>query len=151
MSASETKGLAVWLAQGRSLGKDDDACVIIAEPQLACRTQHAIALKAEDRLGLDHPSIGHGGAGRGERDHVARLHIERATPHVSLAPVADVHVDPMDLGGIRMTFCAHDASRDDTDDSRPDVDDLFDRQAEVGHRLGDLVDLVTERGQFVEP
>ena len=47
--------------------------------------------------------------------------------------------------------CARTLGGDDAVDGRADVDDLLDCQAEVGHRRGEAVDVVAERGEVVEP
>ena len=60
-------------------------------------------------------------------------HVERAAPHVPLAAVAGVDVDAVHLGRVGMPLGAHDPGGDDTVDGRADVDDLVDRQTEVGH------------------
>ena len=147
----ETEGLAVRLAERGALGKDHDAGVVVAEAQLARRAQHAVALDPEDRLGLDDSPIGHRRAGCCQWNDVACLHVERATPHVSLASVAGIDVDTVDLRCIGVPLGAHDPRRDDAGDGRADVDDLFDREAEIGHRRGDAVDVVAERSELVEP
>src|SRR4029079_9742523 len=99
----------------------------------------------------DPPPGGHRRAGRGERDDVAGLHVERAAPHVSFTPVAGIDVDAVDLCRVRVPFGAHDTRRDDTIDRAAHVEDVVHREAEIGHVRRDQFDVVAECSQFVEP
>ena len=70
---------------------------------------------------------------------------------MSFTPVAGIDVDTMDLCRVRMPFRAHDTRRDDAIDRVAHVEDVVDREAEIGHGRGDQFDVVTERCELGEP
>lgn len=125
--------------------------MIVAEAELAGAAQHAVAAEAENRLGLDGASVGHGGARRGERDDVAGMHVEGTAPHVPLDPVAGIDEDPMHLRRAGMALGAQHAGGDDTGDGTADTGNVFHREAEVGDELGDGIHIVAHGREVVEP
>ena len=109
--------LAVRHAE-RGVGRQhEDARVVVAEPELARRAEHPVGVDAEDRPAGDRAAVGHLGAERGERHDVAGREVERAAPHVALAPVAGVDPHALHLGRVRVALGAHDARGDDAGDA----------------------------------
>ena len=110
--------------------------MVVAQSELVACAQHALGVDAQDAATFDPPPVGHLGTERGERHHIADLHVERAAPHVSLGPVAHIDVDALHLGGVGVLLETQHLGRDDALDGVADVADLFDGEAERRHRVG---------------
>ena len=77
---------------------------------------------------------------RTERHHIARGEVGRAAPHVTLGAVAGVDPHPLDLGCVGVTLGAQHTGRHDPGHAA-DLDDLLDREAEHGERVGEPVEI----------
>jgi len=110
---AEAKCLAVWNAECRIGGQNQDSGVVVAQAQFARTAQHAVAADSEDRLGFDRTTVGHHRSGRGQREDVARLHVERAAPHMPLDAVASVDKHAVDLRRVGVPLGTQHLSGDD--------------------------------------
>ena len=149
--ALQREGFAVREPERRVRWKDQDPAVVITEAEFAGRTEHALRVDAEDRAGLDHPTIGHLGARCGERDDIAGRHVERPAPDVALRAVAGVDPHSVDLGGIGVAFGTEHFRGDHAIDGGSDVADLLDLDTESCHRRGDRHGVVADGRDVVEP
>ena len=116
---AKTERFAVRHAERHVGGKNQNASVIVAEAELAGAAQHAVAADAKDRFRLDGAAVGHHRARCGQRDDVARLHVERTAPDVALDAVASVDVHAVHLRRVGVPFGAQHLGRDDTGTELP--------------------------------
>ncbi len=136
----------------RAVGREDqDAGVVVTEPELARRAEHPLGVDPEDAAAFDRLAVGHRRADHGQRHDVAGLHVERAAPHVTLDAVAGVDVHPVDAGGVGMRLGAENARGHDAVDGRADAVDVLDGEPERRHRRPQRVDVGAEVGVLVEP
>ena len=113
---TQPERVAVRHAERGAGGQDGDPGVVVAEPELTGRAQHALGVDAENAAPFDRAAVRHRGAERGEGHDVVGLHVERAAPHMAFHPVAGVDVDAVHLRRIGMLFEPHDPGRDDAVD-----------------------------------
>ena len=111
-----TQRFAIGQAKRGARRKNQDAAVIVTQAQFVGTAQHAVATDAEDRLRFDYAAIGHTGAGGGQRDDVARLHVEGAAPDMALDAVACVDKHTMHLRRVGVRLGAQYLRGDDAGD-----------------------------------
>ena len=144
----EPGDIAVRHADRRVGGQDENAAVVGAEPELACRAQHAVGVDAEDAPRADRAAVRHLRAQRRQRHHIAGSEVGGAAPDVPLDAVAGVDPDPDDLGGVRVELGAHDAGRDHTGDA-PSMDDLLHRKPKPRASVNNRIEIELARAQII--
>ena len=136
----EAHDLGERLADGRVFGEFDDAVVFLGEAHLAFGAQHAVRLDAADRRLLQFEA----GAGDGD----ARMREDALHAGARVRGAADdlefflAGVDDADaqLVGVRVLFGRDDVGDGERREFLRLVFDGFDFEADVGQRVGDLVD-----------
>ena len=119
-----------------------------SSPSPSSRAEQSMPSLSMPRIGFGSidPPVGHRGAGRGERHDVAGRHVERAAPHVALAPSPASTYTRCTLAASGWRSVRTHPGGDDTVDGRADVVDLLDGEAESRSCVvGDRVDVVAER------
>ena len=105
------------LEQGRPRCRVDqqfeDALVLLAEPELSRRAEHAVGRLPADLALLDLEAARHDGSGRRERIEFARGDVRRATHDVEQLAGAHVHLRQVKMVGVGMRTLLDDARDDD--------------------------------------
>src|SRR5262249_20255977 len=122
----------------------------VADPELARRTQHALRHDATDLALLDLEVTRQHRADACERHDHAGLDVRRATDHAELA-VAVVDVGEPDAIGVRMRHDVEDPRHDHAIDLATGLVDLFDLDAELVQRVGDVGGRCLHRREFTDP
>ena len=138
--AAEPGVLDIGHADGRIVGQDDDALMVVAELELHGRAEHAVAgLAADDDAGLELEILA-GDPGAGERED--RLHagrgIGRAAHNVDQRAGAGIDLAQLEVVGIGVRGGRHDFGDDEGLQRLALILDAFDLEADHGQRLADL-------------
>ena len=149
----EAEHLADVASQLGAAVEREDAVVILAEAELACRAQHAFAHDAADLALGDLEVAGEHRAHFRERHDHSGLDVGGAA-HDALLAVAVVDVGEADLVGVGVRQHVEDARRDHAVDLGARLFDRLDLDAELVQRVGDRGDVgdrVVERREVTDP
>ena len=120
--------------------EDKDAVMIIAQPELAFRADHAEGRLAAELCLLDNSSVRHGGAQQGDGDRLTGSHIGGAADDVRKFPLSRINLADMHVVGIGMGDALDDLAHDDGIYIGEGMDNFFQLQSEHGQpvreRLG---------------
>ena len=128
----------------------EDAVVVVAEAELARRTEHAVGDLAADLAPLDGHPAGEGGAGGGERGEHAGVHV-RGAAHDAGGAVAGVDVDEAEPVGVGVGDDVEDPRDGDAGELGAGGLDGFDLEADLVQGGDDLVDGPVEGGEVPDP
>ena len=121
------------------LGKDHDAGVVLAYPELVLGADHAEGLDPADLGLLDLEVPGKDGADPGEEDLLAGGHVGGAANHGHRLRGAVIHLGDMEMVRVRVWLALEDLGHHDSGQSSGNLLRLLygiDLDADVGHRLG---------------
>jgi hypothetical protein len=136
---------------GDARRQDEDPGVVAAQPDLACRAQHAVGPLPPHLATTDLEAAGHDSADSGHRNQVAGSHVEGPAHDLQRVTVTGIDVDQLDLVCVGVRARRQHPGDDDAIEALTERLELFDGHAEVAEVLADLDGITLDRREVLEP